>query len=248
MLRRLLVCCFLTVIAIHCGKTEVRSGLTVTVPPLPDGERNTYRVLVGPDSIGTYTTVLEHSRFKDVPAYMITLVTVTRPGNVTTADSSIVYVTRDSMVPLSSFRFVKTGSALVTTAANYGEASIAVSAYSAGDEKQKLFPCGSNTYDIDQLTFLGRAFDLKPEKPVEIAVMNPMGPPSGGSLRTAKLSYLGEESVTGPAGTFDTRKYGLVMGESTVEFWYDKTGTRKLVRYQSVDSGILMELLLPVLN
>ncbi len=238
------LCLFLLVLlAVQCGRTGTEPGIPIAVPLIPDGETNTYRVTALGDSIGTYTTVASHGRFKEIPAYEIVLVTRIRTGDIETNDSSVVYVSRDSMTPLSSFRFVKTGGALITTAANYGPDMVAVSAFSQGEETQRLLPATPNTFDADQLTFLGRSLQVGPDRPVEVNVLSPMGPPLGGRLRTARFIAAGDESVTVPAGVYDCTKYRLEIDESVVELWYDRAATRQLVLYRSEEAGLAMELL-----
>jgi len=231
-------------LAVHCGQTRpAEPELLVSVPLIPDGETNTYRVVIAGDSIGTYTTTASHGRFKDIPAYEVVLVARTRTGDVTAVDSSVIYVSRDSMVPLSSFRFIKTGGAMVTTAANYGPDMIAISAFSQGEETQRMLPAAPATFDADQLTFLGRALQVSPERPQQITIVSPMGPPPGGRLRNGEFRAKGDENIVVPAGTFECYRYELEVDGSIIDLWYDRAGARKLVRYHSAEAGMSMELL-----
>ncbi|OYD16282.1 hypothetical protein CH330_03275 [candidate division WOR-3 bacterium JGI_Cruoil_03_51_56] len=242
MIKRLVFFCIL-VLVVQCGKKDLQSELSLSIPSVPDGETNTYRIMALNDSIGTYTTILEHTWIGEVPAFALTLITHSTTGKVATLDSSFIYVSRNKLVPLSSFRFIRIGSVLTTTAANYGPGSVAVSTYRAGEEKQRLLPYTPKTFDNDELTFLGRALRLEPNKPAKLTILSPMGHPFGGSVREAEFSYGGNEMVTVPAGSFDCRKLVLKTGVSEVEMWYEKSGTKRLIRYRAPSTGITMELL-----
>lgn len=243
MLRRSWISCLLVLAVIHCGRTDFEAKLILSIPRLVDGETSTYRVSARGDSVGTYTTSLRHAIVNEAPAYELTLITRTATGAVETIDSALVYTSRTDLTPLSSFRFVKTGSALFTTAANYSRRSVAVSAYASGEEKQKLLPYEPRTFDIDQLTFLGRALKFEPGKPVKINIINTMGPPLGGAVVGAAFVFKGDETITVPAGVFDCRKLVLRRPGGNVELWYETAPAKRLIRYRATGSGVTMELL-----
>lgn len=252
MTKRLLCLCLLVLAAGRCGRTDVETKLNIALPPLPDGEVNQYRVRVVNDSIGILTATLHHDWLEPaseaeepLPVFALVLVTRTMTGKVPTTDSSLLHVRRSDLAPRSSFRFIRTGSALSTTACNYGTGSVAVSSYASGEEKQRLLPTSARTYDIDELTLLGRALKLEPKKPASIAVINPMGPPLGGTMYAAEFRWAGDEEVTVPAGTFDCRKVQLLIGQGQIELWYEKAGTQRLVRYLAAGSGMVIDLLPP---
>ncbi|MBN2537862.1 hypothetical protein JXB37_06260, partial [candidate division WOR-3 bacterium] len=220
--------------------------LELRLPPIPNGEVCTYRVLAGGDSVGTYETVVVHDWVRESPAFALMNVMRTRTGGVSSTDSSLMQVSRARLAPFNAFRFVRTGEALVTTAVNYGEESAAVSAFtSAGDEQQRMLPRDSLTFDTDQLVLLGRALKPAPDRQFAVKAVNPMGPPLGGTLLPAVFQYGGDESVFVPAGSFDCRKVVLLAGENEIFLWYEKAGTGRLVRYEAPDAGLAMELLPP---
>lgn len=241
MLKRLLPIVPLVFAACMCGKKDFGEKLSLSLPPVADGEFATFRVMANGDSIGTMSTLFAFDYLRDIPAYVQVIITRTRAGNVETVDSSVVYMGRNHLNPLSSFRFIRKGENLVTAAANYGEKSIAVSTYGMQGEKQRLLPFDAKTYDTDQLTLIGRALKPEPGKPARLNIASSMGPPAGGTVMGGEFEFLGDEVVTVPAGTFDCRRLGLTVGESQVELWYERSGTGKLVRYRSPQ--VSMELL-----
>lgn len=251
-MNRLLIAACTILAACQCGRTDLEARLALEVPPLLDGEVCRYRVLAGGDSIGTYTSSLFHDWLEPglddeepQPVFALILVTRTTTGNVPVADSSLLYVHRHNLAPRSSFRFIRTGNALSTTAANYSVHSVAVSGYASGQEVQRLLPVGNRTFDIDGVILLGRALRLETRKPIRISVINPMGPPFGGVTYDADFTWLGDELITVPAGVFDCRRVRLSMGEEKLDLWYERAGTKRLVRYTTSGSGITVEMLPP---
>ena len=232
----------LTLVLGGCGHVSPVSGMKVAGPILPDGEATEYVMLSAGRQIGMFTMTVQHVAFRDVPSYRLDLVAKTRDGAVETTDSSLVFVARDGMVPLTSFRFITTGGATMTTAANYGDSSVAVSAYAQGGEHQQLLPFGPRSYDADQLTVLGRVIQIQGRQPIDIRIVSPMGPPPGGAVLNGRLSFLGNEAARVPAGKFDCVKLLFEIGPQKVTAWYEKTGVHRMVRYSTEDGQLDMQL------
>ncbi len=244
MTKKLLFIGLLLLVACQCGTKDFDEKLSIILPPIPDGEVNHYRIATPKGPIGEFITFLRHDWIDELPVYVLVLVTHTNTGNVEISDSSLVFMRRSDLKPLTSFRFVKTGSAMSTTAANYGENSIAISTWThSGEEKQRLLPTGPKTFDTDQLTFIGRGLKLDPDRPAVINVVDPMGPPAGGTIHRGEFRIRADETVTVPAGTFACRRFTLSVAENEVDLWYERAGTGRLVLYRANGSGITIELL-----
>lgn len=239
---------FLSIVALSalvlfgCGKTTVGKGRIVDVPPIPDGELNRYEMFLNGEPNGQFEMIARHDIFKERPAWRLDIVARTAAAGLQTTDSSVVYVTRDSLVPLSSFRFVRTGNALIATAANYVAEGVAVTTWAAGEEKQRMLPRTGWSYDTDQLTFLCRALRISADRPVSIQVVSPMGPPSGGIVFEGRIGALADQTITVPAGTFDCNRVVMNIGPHVVQVWYEKTGARRMIRYEQPGTGITIEL------
>jgi len=232
----------LVITAAGCGRSGFGTGWSFRKPAIPETEALTYRVTADDDSIGTHRMLVKKGYFKDVPAFMLDLVTRTKTGSVETVDSSVVFVSQDTIGPLSSFRFIKAGAALISTAANYGEGSVAVTTFAGEQEQQRLLPSEPKTFDVDQLIFLGRTVTLGLGKPAKFNVVVPIGPPLGGTVVKARLEVVAEEMITVPAGSFDCRKIALSVGENQVELWYEKAPAQRLIRYNAPEAGMAFEL------
>lgn len=232
-------------IAAGCGTKDLDATLSLKPPPIAGHEVCRYRILSPAGPAGSYVTDVRTDQQNGTPVYLLGLVTRTLAGNIETTDSSCLVLRQPDLRPLVTYRFVRTGGALVvTTAAKYGEEAVAVSTWThTGQEFQKFLPTGPGFFDTDQLTFLGRALRPEPDQPVRVSVVEPMGPPAGGSVRAGEFRALGTEAVNVPAGRFDCRKLGLTIGETEIELWYERAGANRLVRYNSVATGISLELL-----
>ncbi|MFO7675726.1 MAG: DUF3108 domain-containing protein [bacterium] len=234
----------LVVLAAGCGTRDLTEKVSVSLPPVADGEVSTYRIVTPAGEAGTLVTAVHHDWHEKTPVYRLTVTARTLTGAVETTDSSLVVMRQVDLRPVVSYRFIRTGGALLTTAANYGEGSIAVSTWMhTGQEHQRLLPTDVRSFDTDQLTFLGRALRPRPGRPVKLTVIEPLGPPPGGNLRPGEFEALPDEEVTVPAGRFDCRKLALTVGDSRLELWYEKSGAGRLVRYSAVGTDIILELL-----
>jgi hypothetical protein len=155
----------------------------------------------------------------------------------------VVYVTRDSLKPIAAFHFSRVAQAMTTTAALYRPGSVGVSTFSPqGGERRVPIPTGPNTFDADELTLLGRAVQVPANGSVEFMVVEPMSRPAGGRIAAAKFTPGPDEQISVPAGVFDCSRLDLELGGATVSMWYEKSVTRRLVRYES-SSGQVLELL-----
>jgi len=227
-----------------CGKADLGKTARVEVPPLPEGETDTYRILAGDEEIGTYVMVTHRVGSGDAQAWRFDVVSRIQQGSIETVDSAVVFATRDSMKPISTFHFTRTGAALVTTAANYAPGSVAISTYSEQEQKERMLPTNAVTYDEDELTALGRAIQVPTTgRPSDIQVVSPMGPPFGGAVTDGKIGAGKDERATVPAGTFDCYKLILNVGPNVMVMWYEKTGGHRMVRYATSGGSMTMELL-----
>ncbi len=240
-----LLSALLLLAGVFCGRTSTARTVRVQIPPIPDGELSRYVISVGGQPIGQMAMLVSREVFRERQALRIELVSRTASGSIETTDSSIVFVTADSLRPLSSFRFVRVGPALTTTAVNYTREAAAVATYAAGQEIQRLLPFDAATFDSDMLIMLGRSIQLSRDNTVTIKAVNPLGPPSGGALFEGTVGLVGEETVTVPAGTFDCRKVLMNLGQFIIVTWYEKTGAQRLVRYETPRGEVsqVMELL-----
>jgi hypothetical protein len=242
-LKQLLLSFVLSVLVLGgCGRVSPAAGMKVAGPVLPDGEVTEYAILSAGRQVGVFSMTVRYVEFREVPAYQFDLVAKTRDGAVETTDSSLVFVTRDSMVPLTTFRFIITGGAITTTAANYADSLVAVSAYAQGNQRQQLLPFRPRTFDVDQLTVLGRVIQIQGRQPVDIFVISPMGPPLGGNVFEGRISPAGEEVVRVPAGNISCTKLLFEFGRQKFTAWYEKTGVHRMVRYQTGDGEMEMQL------
>jgi hypothetical protein len=180
--------------------------------------------------------------FREVPAYRFDLVARTKEGAVETVDSSVVYATPDSLRPITTFRFIRSSGALITTAANYADSSVAVSTYAQGLEKQQLLQAGTGTYDADELIPLGRALKVRGRKQVDLAFVSSVGPPMGGVVIRGSVSAGGEETVRVPAGSFECYKLLFKLGQQSVAVWYEKADAHRMVKYVAAEAEQTMEL------
>jgi hypothetical protein len=241
-MRILTILAALFVVLASCGRTDVGKALTIEPPPV-EYEASQYALTVRGQAAGTYLMLVRRGDYDERPAFRLDLVARTGTGEAEAVDSSVVFLSRDGLVPLTTFRFLRAGTRFITTAANYKTEAVAVATYSTQGETQKLFPFGPGHYDSDQLTFLGRAFTLPEKMTREITVINPMGPPFGGNYYKARVTGAGSEVVQVPAGRFECSRLTFQLPTHSIDVWYEQAGFRRVIRYEDPSSGTTIELL-----
>jgi len=238
----------LPLLVLSCGRTGqtvIGRDYRIVVPALPDGELLSYRILATGQPVGTMILLTRRVQFLETPVFEVTNVTRTLAGKVERCDSAVVFLSRDSLTPIASFRFSWVGNAFTTTSARYQPGSVGVATYIEQQQQQiqRPLPFGPGYYDVDELLTLGRALQIAPQKVVELAIVIPMSTPLGGAVTKARFTPGIDQTVTVPAGTFDCTKLNIEMAEAGAELWYEKTGTHRLVKYQTSDTVLSMELI-----
>lgn len=244
MMRTLLFTTALLAAFSSCGRTNVGKALTIEPPPV-DREASEYVILVRGQPAGSFLMLVQRGEFEGRPAFRLDLVARLEAGGVPMVDSSVAFLSRDRLAPLSTFRFVRSGARFITTAANYLTDAVAVATFSDQGETQKLLPFGPGHYDSDQLTFLGRAFTLPEKMSRELTIISPMGPPFGGESYKSKVTGVGSEIIEVPAGRFECSRLSFLLRTHPVDVWYEQAGFRRMIRYEDAGSGTVMELLPP---
>jgi hypothetical protein len=176
------------------------------------------------------------------PAFVFTTIDRVRPGNFDRLDSTIVFATRDSLIPMAGFHFRRTGPVLVTAAALYRPGSVGITTYDPrSGEACRALPLPAGTFDANQMWILGRAIRLPLGGSAEVVAIQILSEPPGGAFERTTVSPGTDEMLTVPAGTFDCSQLLMVKGTDTIRLWYEKTGSHRLVRSLGSD-GQLVEL------
>jgi len=96
----------------------------------------------------------------------------------------------------------------------------------------------SGTIDSDALQFLLPLMRWQPDAKFTINVFSP----GKGTVSPVTLSVVGSESVTVPAGTFDTWKIEQKGGEGSVMLFVAKNAEQRLVKIAPVGQPIELQL------
>jgi hypothetical protein len=119
--------------------------------------------------------------------------------------------------------------------------------------KEKRIDCSSDGYNGVVLPFILRGFPFEAQEKVKLRLTPPYRPGVpfwAWRMWKSYAKYLGTETVTVPAGTFDCYKLevsasgGLIKRvTSKYYFWYDKEPPHQFVRYQDEDGESVTELI-----
>lgn len=132
--------------------------------------------------------------------------------------------------PQKTVRTIRTQTLNRDIIAEYGtdRVHIVISGDESADEEIEFPP---HAYDTEESLFLWRTLPFAVAYEVQYVTINPNRPT--GRVGSARVVAI--ESVTVPAGTFETWRVEATAATSKVVAWYDTQGTHRLVRYDSGD-------------
>jgi hypothetical protein len=144
----------------------------------------------------------------------------------TNEDEIAVIVDSQTLKPISSTReIIEGGEEEVTLEVTYSEEGALIKQ----DERQSGMTVPEHAYDNDTSLFLWRTIPFADGYSASYVTVIT----NRRNTETVTLTVLGKESVTVPAGTFDTWKLEIRSGDVVQLAWYADTAERPLVKYDN---------------
>ena len=250
---------------VSCGRVvrvTLQPIVRISLPPIVDGEVNTYGVYRSEDSpvperiktviTNRVTTAPAWSDIGNAPgeqAFRITVVETETSARLEAYESTVVYLSREDMHPIASSQTLRTPKQTTVVIARYHDGIVEISTNTferlggatapfspdiQAPDSQRSFPIGAMTFDVSQLEALGRAVNFLQQKPLNILVVVPKTTPPGGMSVSVQATHCGTDTITTPAGTFDCYKLKFTTPDSTVTLWFEKVGARRLIKRKTV--------------
>ncbi|MBN2538000.1 DUF3108 domain-containing protein [candidate division WOR-3 bacterium] len=228
-------CLLLLLISPACRKAE--TGLRLS-PPDWQPETLRYVVLSEGEPVGSAIQYISPTTTESGAMLEFTQVTATGTGDEQARDSSWLLFRADNLRPVHSFRTVTSGDNALWSEVSYSNDQAAIQAMTPMGARAIDLDITPTDFDNDQLTTLLRALEVGPQDSIKLGVVVGLV----GSDIDVTVNRVGLETVTVPAGSFETRRLQLDIAGQVVDLWYETGGRRRLVRYEAPGGVMVMEL------
>jgi hypothetical protein len=164
--------------------------------------------------------------------------TVTEKDNISGIDQTIeMMIDAATLAPLGETKTIQTASNNVQLATQYANGKLSITAVVNGKTTTASLDVPSNALDNDQFLMTLRALpfaDGVTANYVAIVAQNAL------KIDTT-VTVLGKESVTVPAGTFDTWHVQINAGQSKQDAWYQVDAPHMLVQYNNGTTRMVLQ-------
>ncbi|MCX7785827.1 MAG: DUF3108 domain-containing protein [candidate division WOR-3 bacterium] len=233
-----IICVILSalLIILNCGKKVVPA---IKLSPNNWNEINKYRLLIDTINVGSYQLIYK-SISEPEPVIELQSITEIKQAGIISRDSTVLLLRQNNLKPISSSKILSTSGTIITSEIKYHNNKASIKASLPQGKKSIDIPINVNTYDNDQVTTILRAINLAPNEEKEINVAIGLS----GTTVPLKIKLVGEDKIKVPAGEFDCNKYTLSVVGRNIDIWYEKTDTKRMVKYYDAQANMTMELLL----
>jgi|GEM_PF-922994 len=227
----------------RAGKVTLQPIVRIDPPPIVDGETCVYEIADKNNSqVAIRRVITTRVQYAELPAFQVTTLEQ-ETKNSPPIESTVVYISREDLTPIASFKFSRPPKPLITTAAIYQEAFAEIVSITKEGEFKRHIPIGAHTFDVNQLTMLGRTLRFAQAKPYNILIVVPTTTPPGGMSLAGKVSPPNIDTITTPAGTFECYKLIIESDSTKQQLWFEKIGARRLIQLIDGKTGETVRLI-----
>ena len=208
---------------------------TLDPPEWRDGETATYHVFRNDSVLFETRTVL---RFDEelvatgpqgqpvaVPTAVVTVTIEPVDAPTYFFDSTVAVFTRDSFMPLRSFRDLETDLASFSIDARYEPGRVDIRKQTVDGTEEKTLRLTAYTYESEMLWFLMRAVPPDPSTHFQVKTVVPINY----RIRPVDITVLGTKLVTTALGNIMCREFAVKIGAREVRFWYELEQPRRFI-------------------
>lgn len=224
-----------------CSSTaEVPLGDIVGEVPFPDGETLSYELIDRDNEVvgrGTLTANVDAADWRFEQIY--TEVNAPR-GERETFDRGITIVRQETLYPVSIERVIQRRDETRRYEGVYAADRSSVDRVEVidGDREERSFDLREHAYENESALWLWRTLPLSTEYEARYVSMNVVD----GAQQTVSLLVTETETITVPAGTFETWRLQVRTGRATNVAWIEQDAPHRVIQW---DSGSLFFRLLP---
>ena len=204
-------------------------------PEWRDGETATYHITRNDSVLFKTHTVLRfdeelvesgpHGQPGAVPTAVVT--TTIEPVEAPTFffDSTVMVFTRDSFMPLRSFRDLETDLASFSIDSRYEPGRVHISKQTIDGVEDRVLRLAAHAYEPEMLWFLMRAVVPDPSTHFQVKTVVPISQ----RIRSVDITVLGTKLVPTALGNIMCREFSVKTGSKEKRFWYELDQPRRLI-------------------
>jgi hypothetical protein len=164
--------------------------------------------------------------------------TISDRDNITGLDQTIeMRINAATLAPLGESKVITTSTTTVDLTTTYENGKLSISAVVNGQTQTASLDVPANSLDNDQLLMTLRALPFAEGFTANYTVIVAQN-----ALKVdTTVSVLGKESVTVPAGTYDTWHVQINAGQSKQDVWYQVDTPHNLVKYDNGTTSMVLE-------
>jgi len=217
-----------------CSSTPTTStpatGLGLSLAPWSNGEMTSYDWLddASGSQIGTSTiTITQHTT-----NWVITEVDAIGQENQTIQ----MTINSETLKPVGEQKTIKSSSNNIQLTSDYSADKVDITADVNGTTKTASVDVPQNAVDNDQLLMTLRALPFSEGYKATYVIVSTMN----ATLTNGTFTVQPQETVTVPAGSFNTWKVEMNFGQTTQYAWYKVDSPHKLVKYDNGTTQLVM--------
>jgi hypothetical protein len=164
--------------------------------------------------------------------------TITEKDTISGLDQLIeMRIDAASLAPLGETKVITTASSTVDLATTYENSKLSITAVVNGQTQSASLAVPANAVDNDQLLMTLRALPFGEGVKASYVVLVAQN-----ALKVdTTVQVVGQESITVPAGTFDTWHVQITDGQSKQDAWYQVDTPQNLVQYDNGATRMVLE-------
>ena len=239
--------CFILIIIftlVLSSLTLAQQKFQVKNPNWADGEKGTYIIIQGKDTVGTSVYQIRQKDYDKTKAYQIEVKLSSEYQGRKNADNVILMVNQNDLKPLKLERTISAETDTYSFSALYGKEKIKIKAKTPQGEKQTDIDNPQDGYDNEEVIMLLRALPFKVGYKTTFTDVSV----SGLISIPIDVEVVSLDTVIVPAGKFISYKVKMKFAGREVFAWYQKDKPNWMVQYGEPQMGtqlILKEVTLP---
>ena len=202
-------------------------------PNWADGEKSTYFVVQGKDTVGLSVYQIRQKDYNKTKAYQVEVKLTSEYQGRKNMDNVVLLVNQKDLKPLKLDRTISAETDTYSFSALYGKEKIKIKAKTPQGEKQTDIDNPQDGYDNEEVIMLLRTLPFKVGYKTtftDVAVAGLISIP-------LDVEVVSLDTVTVPAGTFSCYKVKMKLAGREIFAWYQKDKPNLMIQYGEPQMG-----------